>query len=83
MSILHVGDLVTLRSYSNAVTLFDNASASASFGRPTGNLNPGDVALVIAMHRSDGCVVYVIGPSSIFGWTWGALLSVVNGQHRV
>ena len=46
--------------------------------RVTGTLAPDSVALVVALDRSDGTCIYLLGPSG-GGWGEGALLRVVQG----
>jgi hypothetical protein len=42
-----------------------------------GRLRKRDVGLVIAVERTDGGSVYVVGPNGV-GWAFGALLVVIK-----
>lgn len=67
--------------HDDPLDLFDVAPgricAGAAEARVIGQLLPDDVALVVAIERSDGSSIYVIGPSGS-GWAFGAFLKIVR-----
>jgi hypothetical protein len=80
--IFRAGQLVTPEDWVDpALELYNEpdvlAASWSTLAYVLGTLEPGDVAMVIAVPKRDGSSVYVLGPNG-GGWTFGAMLKVVE-----
>lgn len=77
--IFRIGQLVKLVSWHTTIADLYNISCIQvdSEQKTTGNLKPGDVALVVAVLSTDARAIYIIGPNGA-GWISGGLLNIVN-----